>query len=512
MKAPRTAINSAWIVDKFWTPLGVLTIVAVYAAVHFGLRFALSPTLGLDDAAQAVLAQDLRWGYQFRQPPLYTWVTWAAFQIFGVGLFALTLVKYLVLFAGYAFLYAAARNILKQDRLAALTLFSYSLIYVFAYYAHHDLTHSIAAGTMIAAALHAITRIVERGGWLDYAYLGITFGLGLLSKYNFAIFLAAVALAAFLVPDMRRRVLNRKIWLTVAVNAAVITPYVLWVYEGTYSFAALTATVTHAGGNEAYGEVLARGFLKLASALVEFPMPFLLIAPLILPALVWPPRVWTANPQGYRRFLGIVMLAGVVIFILGVILLGATKFKGRWMYPALMVLPIFLFAGIAIERLSVRRVRAYLGVILAVSVLVFAVRVVADHVHPTVCKACRAFLPYAALAEQIRAGGFARGVILADTDHLAGNLLMLFPASRVISANKSLDAPPPGVDDQCLMVWRGDSESIPATLRAFAGRALSLNELPFVRTGWVNAGLVNAEHRRRAFSFALIEGAAGNCL
>lgn len=496
----------------FWTPRGVLVIVAVYTAVHFGLRFGLSPTLGLDDAAQAVLAQDLLWGYQFRQPPLYTWVTWAAFRIFGVGLFALTLVKYLFLFAGYAFLYAAARNILKQDRLAALTLFSYGLIYVFAYYAHHDLTHSIAAGTMIAAALHAITRIVERGGWLDYAYLGIAFGLGLLSKYNFAIFLAAVALAAFLVPDMRQRVASGKIWMTVAVIAAVIAPYVLWVYGGAYSFAALTATVTHAGGNEAYGDVVARGLIKLASALVEFPLPFLLVAPLMLPALVWPPKVWTSSRRGNRRFLGIVMLAGIVIFTLGVILLGATKFKGRWMYPALMVLPIYLFAGITMERLSLGRVRAYLGVVLAVSVLVFAARVAADYVHPTVCKACRTFLPHAALAERIRADGFERGIILAETDHLAGNLLLHFPASRVASVKKSLNGiPPEFMANQCLIVWRGDSETLPAALRAHAKRTLSLAEPPLARTGRIDAGLINAAHRRVTFSYALIEGAAGRC-
>lgn len=496
----------------FWTPLGVLAIVVVYIAVHFGLRFALSPTLGIDNAAQAVLAQDLLWGYQFRHPPLYTWLTWAAFQVFGVGLFALTLVKYLFLFAGYAFLYAAARNILKEDRLAALALFSYSLIYVFAYYAHHDLTGSIAASTMIAAALHAITRILERGGWLDYAYLGAAFGLGLLSKYNFAIFLAACALAAFAVPETRRCVLSRKIWLTVAVNAAVITPYVLWVYEGAHSFAALALSVTHAGGNGAYGATVARGLGKLAGALIEFPMPFLLIAPLILPGLVWPPRVWTSNLRGVRRFLGIVMLAAVVILVLGVVLLGATKFKGRWMPPVWMALPIFLFAGIAIERLSVRRIRAYLGVVLVFSVLVFAARVVVDYVRPAVCNACRSYLPFAALAERIQADGFERGIILADTDYLAGNLLLHFPTSRVISVKKSPNGiPPEFADNQCLIVWRGDSEALPPAVRARARRTLSLDEPPLVRTGWIDAGLVNAEHRRVAFSFALIEEPAGRC-
>ena len=159
------------------------------------------------------------------------------------------------------------------------------------------------------------------------------------------------------------------------------------------------------------------------------------------------------------------------------------------MHPVWMVLPIYLFAGITAQRLSVRRVRAYLGVILAVSVLVVAARVVTDYVRPTVCKACRSFLPYAALAEQIRASGFTRGIIVADTDHLAGNLLMHFPTSRVDSVKKSLNMIPPGpVNNQCLIVWRGDSESIPSAVRAHAKRTLSLEEPPLLRTGRAKQG------------------------
>src|SRR5262249_56533680 len=61
-----------------WHPPGArprqvaLTILASLA-LHFGLRLALGPTLGLDDAEQVLFAQQWLWNYRFRAPPLFTW-------------------------------------------------------------------------------------------------------------------------------------------------------------------------------------------------------------------------------------------------------------------------------------------------------------------------------------------------------------------------------------------------------------------------------------------------------
>src|SRR5215475_9299586 len=91
-------------------PAGFVVLVVVYALVHLALRLGLSTTLTIDDSREAVLAQTLEWGYQPRQPPLYNWLVWAAFQLIGPGLPAVTLVKYTFLVLAFWFVYLTARR------------------------------------------------------------------------------------------------------------------------------------------------------------------------------------------------------------------------------------------------------------------------------------------------------------------------------------------------------------------------------------------------------------------
>src|SRR5262252_1691022 len=93
--SPATPAHGRWA----WLaqPGGTLLLIAAWASLHAVLRLSFSSTLTADDAREAVLAQSLRWGYQARQPPLYNWLVWAAFRLFGPGLLALTLLKYALL-------------------------------------------------------------------------------------------------------------------------------------------------------------------------------------------------------------------------------------------------------------------------------------------------------------------------------------------------------------------------------------------------------------------------------
>jgi hypothetical protein len=79
------------------TPGLVLTLIGAYLAGHFLLRLALSPTLGMDDAEQILFAQQFALGYRFRQPPLFTWLLLPLVEIFGPGLLAVSVLRYLLL-------------------------------------------------------------------------------------------------------------------------------------------------------------------------------------------------------------------------------------------------------------------------------------------------------------------------------------------------------------------------------------------------------------------------------
>ena len=70
-----TALLSASKSSRFvWsTPRNVALILAGYIALHFALRLVLPPTLGIDDAEQALFAQQWLPSYRYRAPPLFTW-------------------------------------------------------------------------------------------------------------------------------------------------------------------------------------------------------------------------------------------------------------------------------------------------------------------------------------------------------------------------------------------------------------------------------------------------------
>ncbi|HEY8503727.1 MAG TPA: hypothetical protein VIL46_04040, partial [Gemmataceae bacterium] len=95
VRVPRPGTFGRW----FVLPL------ALFLAALFVLRLFLSESLEPDDADLALFGQSLAWGYS-EQSPLYAWLVWAAFQLFGVSIVALTVVKTLVLAAIYGFLYS----------------------------------------------------------------------------------------------------------------------------------------------------------------------------------------------------------------------------------------------------------------------------------------------------------------------------------------------------------------------------------------------------------------------
>jgi 4-amino-4-deoxy-L-arabinose transferase-like glycosyltransferase len=334
-----SARRSAAAAELLGDPRAVLAAIVLYLALHFLLRFLVSPTLSLDDAEQSLFSQSLLAGYRFRQPPLYTWLLWGVSRVFGPGLLAHALVRYLFQFACYAFLYLTALRMIGDRRLAALALAGYLLIWDFGVFIHLDLTHTVAVAAMIAASLWLFARAVEAGRVRDFAWLGLALGLGVLAKYNFVLLVGAAVSAAALTPGLRTRLFRRQAWAAVLVALGIVGPYLYWAWGHGYSFGGLTAAVVHSdtAGSDPGGRLLA-----LATAIgkaVEFTLPFGVIAPLVLPAvLTWQPA---ADPQGYRRFLGLLMIVGIGMLGVAALAFGASHFKARWMHPILMALPVW---------------------------------------------------------------------------------------------------------------------------------------------------------------------------
>lgn len=449
--------------ERFWlTGRGLALVLGVYMLLHLVLRLSLSDVLLVDDAQQVVFSQTWSLGYNVSQPPLFTWLALPLFALFGPGLLALSLLKYTLLAASGAYLYAAARLVFDESRLAAWLVLSFLLISPFAWRLHEGFTHTMLLTLACSAVFYHLLRLRRRGGLADYLWLGLWLGVGLLSKYSFPLFALPMFAAALAVPGFRDRLLDRRAWWTLALAVALALPHYLWVLDNLDD---LRRYVSRLAAGEQAGVVagLARGVGSLLKSVLYYLTPLWLFLLLCFPRAWWPPRLPdTPEARLLSRFF---VFAAILMLVL--ILDGAVNYKARWMHPLLLPAPFLLFLllqGAEREgRTGPRGWRALGAGIVLISLLVIGVRVAQVTVFPAHGRYERVVYPMRELAEDIAALGFRTGTIVSSANFIGAHLLQRFPRARVISATSPEYRPPlrGQARGQCLAVWPGGGESVP---------------------------------------------------
>lgn len=436
-------------------------IVVAYCLLHLGLRLILSPVLGTDDVEQAICAQSLALGCDLRQPPLYTWLQWLANRLAGEGMASIFLLKYGLLFLLYWLLYRIGLRLFAHAATACIAALSLWLTYPFAVSVHQGVTHSLLLSVLLAAAFLAALRLTERRGLGAYLLLGLLLGLGLLAKYSFALYAAALALAAFSLPRYRAVLLDRRIALTLALALLVVMPHGLWAWERLAALHGALGGIGQHGAPAGYLPRVASGLTSLFSALVQFLFPLWLIVLAFYPRAFRPLRTPPAEPL---RLLGRLIAIAAGLLAVVVLLGGPVEIKPRWMHAILLLAPLYLFGRIEAAGYDNTARRGYLVVLFLLPVLVIVAWLGQTYLAPRLGQTTRFHAPYDQIAAQIRAAGFERGTIVADGLHLAGNMRIAFPASRIVTPAYPQYRPPGSASGPCLIVWEGKEAS--AGLRA----------------------------------------------
>ena len=437
---------------RIFLPLGC------YFLVHLLLKVLLSDGVELDEAEQFLWAQSLHLGYG-AELPLYTWLQWGFFALFGTNVFALALLKDLLLFATCLFTYLGGREASNDGRGAALSMFTLILIPQIVWESQRVLTHMVLATALMAMALYFFLRIVNRGQLRHYLLFGCCAGLGMLAKYNVAILLLALLLAALSLPSYRSSFADRRWYAALALFLVIIAAPFSWLALHP-DLALAKSYKLHADGG---GGILA-GVRNLAGAAVAFSS-----VPLLLFALIFSraPRIHADDSRisERTRLMGRTLLFALLICLLLILCCHVTQFRVRWMQPLLLPLPLFL-SLLVHRRLTDRNQRwvRLLAASAAVAVLIIMNGriLLASHFRPTSQNE-----PYSRLAEQITAKGFSGGVIVAEGRYLGGNLQRHFPSSRVITPDTPLLEPLPA-SLPLLVVWSGErKQGMPDELDRF---------------------------------------------
>jgi hypothetical protein len=461
---------------KPWGKHRILLLVGCYFLLHQLFRSLLSCGIGLDEAEQFLWAQDFRLGY-WGELPLYTWLQACLSAVFGTNLFAASLLKNLLLFVTYLFTYLVGWEVTRDRRCAAAAMLTLFFIPQIAWESQRVLTHMALATALASMALYFFLRMVRAGELSDYLCFGCAAGLGMLSKYNFGIFLLALLLSACSLRPFRACLADRKMAAALAVFLVVVSVPFSWIALHPDLAMAKSHKLYAPGGPGQLPASLA-GFLSLLKSAAAFASPpFLLYGVLFFRA----PRVFPPDRSGRdcARLIARMMLFTLMICLL-LVVCGVTQFRVRWMQPLLIPLPVFLCLLVR-ERLDDRRFRRIRQIAAGVALLLLLL-MNGRILFPGHFKSLTENEPYQKLAEEIVGRGFSNGVIVAEDRYLGGNLKPFFRSSRILVPEappaESLQSPLP---KPLLVVWkeRGKKE-MPGELYGFLYKRLGRIPTPMM--------------------------------
>ncbi|WP_427145322.1 ArnT family glycosyltransferase [Rhizobium pisi] len=441
----------------------IFVLLAAYFTLQFGVRLATSHSLDLDEAEQAFRSQWLAAGYG-PQPPFYNWLQYTVFQLTGVSLAALSVVKNLLLFTSYLLYGLTARLILRDKALAAIATLGLLTIPQMAFEMQRDLTHTVAVFFSATVFFYGFVRSLKQPSLTSYLVAGIGIGFGLLAKYNFAILPAAAMLAALSDARLRPRIFDRRLALTAAVALVLTLPHLFWLKDNLHFATARTLEKMTASDNASYPMQVAMGVGSLGLAIIGFAgLTMAVFAAVFGKSLR---AAFTAHSE-WTRLLERMMLVFVIGILLLIVFGGAAGIKDRWLVPMLFILPLYLC--LKIEAAGVETDKAFRRFLPVVAVIMIGVPAV---LYGSVAAARftghyeRLNRPYAPMLETLRQQA-EPAAILAGDSLLAGNLRQDVPGVPVVSMDYPGFNPDLSSRRPLLLVWllpRGGSEALPPAM------------------------------------------------
>ncbi|MDK9705523.1 MAG: glycosyltransferase family 39 protein [Desulforhopalus sp.] len=449
-------------------PLPFLLALFGYFALHIALRVAVSGSLDYDEAEQALLGQWLLAGYT-EQPPLYTWVQYLLFGLFGKNVFAVSLLKNGLLLCTYISVFFAAREILHDHRRAILATLSLLFIPQIAWESQRDMTHTTLVVFAAAATLWQVLRLIRKQSVTNYCIFGLLLGMGVLGKANFFLFLTVLLLTLLSFSEGRKVLISQKILVSLLIAAAVTSIYAVWMINN--QDIVFSATHKFKRAVENYWQ---KGVISL------FTNSFLFLTPLwLIWLLIFPQGFRPTGPNNsgfHRQFIGRYLLLLFFCLLVVVIVGKVTYVKDRWLQPLLFIAPIYFFARLSPGAISQSRFKLFLRIAAAVALVIylaFAMRVVgASYIN----RFCRMNYPFAPIAEDMRRLGFAEGLIISDDRFIAGNLHFQFPTSTALVPEYHFERlVDPASSPSIAVVWEtANRGKIPSDLKEYLEKTFNL--------------------------------------
>jgi 4-amino-4-deoxy-L-arabinose transferase-like glycosyltransferase len=403
-------------------------LLLLYLACHLLFRVVITGNAELDEAEQLVWGQSFALGYG-AELPLYTWLQATFFSLFGTNIFAVALLRSTLLFLVYLFTYFNALEITGNRSCAVAAAASLLLIPLISWEAQRILITMLLATALTSISLFLFLRVMRTGLSRYYILLGLAAGFGMLTKYNFGIFAVSLLLSAVSVRALRSRLINMRMLATAAFFLMVTVAPFAWILSHP------AAAMAKAGRLHPVADVgLLHGYLAGFGDLLKGIAGFhLFLVPVIFLIFLKAPIIADEYPRDddLSKLLKRAVLIALSVCVILILFCHVTHLKARWLLPLLYPVPIYLVSKMQ-SRLGTQQLRRLLACSAVAAFIILVAmpgRIVFARQFGTFS---RMNTPYDQLAMGLKRGGFTKGIIIAESNLLGGNLKLRFPENRVV--------------------------------------------------------------------------------
>jgi hypothetical protein len=460
-------------------------VIFAYCLLFAVLRISVSSSMELDESEQFLNGSFFSLGYA-HQPPLYSWIVHSMSLPFGMNLQTLVAAKYTILFSFYLSFYLIARTFWSA-RASLLVTGSLLFFPTYSYEFNRDLSHSILVTALASISCYLFLRLMRRKNTADYLLLGVSLGLGLLSKYNFLFFLAALVLAAASFREGRGVLFARRTFVSLAGCLLVVSPHILWLIQNAFLPFRHALTKAETGGLPLWEpEKVLSVVLSSYSGVIIFLAIF---------AGLFGFR--TSRSDGESRpistFFGYIVFYGLSMPLFVIVVLRTGHFSERWLAPLLFCVPLAMFSRIGPQPEN-SRVKALGYFSLIVAVTVFAARSFIGFFPDDAGKVERIHTPFRDISAQLKKelgekdiGDLRDLTIVTDNEFLAANMEYCLPETTIYLIDRGRAAGNGGRETKTkVIVWDAGrrGENIP---EAFTGKYPSALPLGILRAPYLRS-------------------------
>jgi len=504
-------------IDNFLTSKSLHSFLVLHLGLIFLWRAFAYPSLLGDDAEQVLFAQSgFLFGYHLPNPVLPTWLVIISEHLFGVNAASVVLVKFIFFGIIFFFQERLARFVLKNEMAVIAATLSPLAIYYFAWDSVRTYTHSIMLLAAMVATVYVFYQITETKRLIWYTVFGVVMGLGLLAKYNYALFLVCFIAASLFEPSYRRALGSWPVILSILIALGVAGPHGLWLLDQRHLMGAVTVQKFQIQNDLSWVMRSWLGICAWGEAVISFVLPLVALLMLFFPkAFVARPRDGIGAIEArdrLGRLMGRYLLIVLVVTLVMVLASGTTRVRIHYMF-LLFLLPLWAFYRIEAAGYADRVLKRYIYIVLGLAMIVPIALVVTFVTEPRVNKWAPLNLPYTEIAHQLRLAGFIEGTVYAHNYpyFIVGDLRLHFPTSRFLSALYPQYIPPMrGKSGQCLIIWNSDGGVKEGSVLPYAARILNLDTESGER-GSIKVPYINGNGRMASFSYRLWPAGSGTC-